>query len=140
MREVAALARQSLADVRSTVAGYREVTLPTELVTASEVLRAAGIEADLPTDVTCVPEDQRELFGWVVREGVTNAVRHSRARRVTIRLLDRGIEVIDDGAEPATKTTGGNGLSGLSERVAAAGGQLTAEAADSGGWRLAVVM
>jgi two-component system sensor histidine kinase DesK len=144
MREVAALARQSLTDVRSTVAGYREVSLPTELATAREVLRAAGIEADLPPTVASVPEDQRELFGWVVREGVTNAVRHSRAHRVTIRILDRGIEVVDDGARPAAyagnDTCNGTGLQGLAERVAAAGGQLTAGAADCGGWRLAVEM
>lgn len=141
MREVAALARQSLTDVRSTVAGYREVSLPTELATAREVLRAAGIEADLPPTVTSVPEDQRELFGWVVREGVTNAVRHSRAHRVTVRLLDRGIEVVDDGVRPTTSAgTDGTGLQGLAERVAAAGGHLTAGAADCGGWRLAVEM
>jgi len=144
MREVAALARQSLTDVRSTVAGYREVSLPTELATAREVLRAAGIEADLPPTVASVPEDQRELFGWVVREGVTNAVRHSRAHRVTIRLLDRGIEVVDDGVRAAihagNDTCNGTGLQGLAERVAAAGGRLTAGAADCGGWRLAVEM
>ena len=138
--EVAALARQGLADVRSTVAGYREVSLVTELATAREVLLAAGIEADLPPTVASVPEDQRELFGWVVREGITNAVRHSRARRVTIRILDRGIEVLDDGIRPATCTAGGTGLQGLTERVAAAGGHLTAGAAECGGWRLAVEM
>ena len=138
--EVAALARQGLADVRSTVAGYREVSLATELATAREVLLAAGIEADLPPTVASVPEDQRELFGWVVREGVTNAVRHSRAHRVTIRILDRGIEILDDGMRPATGTGNGTGLQGLTERVAAAGGHLTAGAAECGGWRLAVEM
>jgi two-component system, NarL family, sensor histidine kinase DesK len=136
MGEVAALARQSLADVRSTVAGYREMSLAGELATAREVLRAAGIEAELPSTVESVPGDRRELFGWVVREGVTNAVRHSRARHVTVRFLDRGIEVVDDGVGAVAAM--GTGLRGLTERVAAAGGRLTAGATDGGGWRLAV--
>jgi len=69
-------------------------------------------------------------------------VRHSRARRVTIRILEHGIEVVDDGVRPATNvgTDTGTGLQGLAERVAAAGGHLTAGAAGCGGWRLAVEM
>ena len=38
---------------------------------------AAGIAADLPGAVDEVPAGLRELFGWAVREGVTNVVRHS---------------------------------------------------------------
>lgn len=98
MEAVAALARDSLADVRATVAGYREVSLASELATAAEVLRAAGIDAVLPSPlVEAMPRDREELCAWLVREGVTNAVRHSRARRVTIRISRGSIEVIDDG-------------------------------------------
>ena len=144
MTEVAELARQALADVRATVAGYREVSLVTELATAREVLRAAGIEAELPAAVDSVSGDLRELFGWVIREGVTNVVRHSRAAHVRIRLLDRAIEVVDDGfgangERPATNhPTRGSGLTGLAERVAAAGGRVTAGSQPGGGWRLRV--
>ena len=35
--------------------------------------------ADLPADVDELPPARRELFGWAVREGVTNVVRHSGA-------------------------------------------------------------
>jgi two-component system, NarL family, sensor histidine kinase DesK len=136
MGEVAALGRQSLADVRSTVAGYREMSLVAELATAREVLRAAGIESELPATVESVPDDRRELFSWVVREGVTNAVRHSRARHVTVRFLDRGVEVVDDGVGAGSGM--GTGLRGLTERVVAVGGHLTAGTVDGGGWRLAV--
>jgi two-component system sensor histidine kinase DesK len=136
MGEVAGLARQSLADVRATVAGYREMSLFTELATAREILRAAGIEAELPATVESVPDERRELFGWVVREGVTNAVRHSRAKHLTIRIRDDSIEVVDDGIGTTTGT--GTGLRGMSERASAAGGRLTTSVADGGGWRLAV--
>jgi two-component system, NarL family, sensor histidine kinase DesK len=97
MTEVAGLARQALADVRAAVAGYREVSLAMELANAREVLAAAGISAEIPSAVDGVPPELRELFGWVVREGVTNVVRHSRARRVTINLEPYAIEIVNDG-------------------------------------------
>ena len=82
--DVERLIRQVLSDVRAAVAGYREVSLAVELATAREVLGAAGIAADLPGAVDEVPAGLRELFGWTVREGVTNAVRHSGATRLRI--------------------------------------------------------
>ncbi|WP_018502465.1 sensor histidine kinase [Parafrankia discariae] len=128
MAEVAVLGRQGLADVRATVAGYREVSLVTELASARQVLAAAGIQAELPATVENVPGDLRELFGWVLREGVTNAVRHSGARHLRVEVDARSIEVVDDGLgeRAAGAAGGGNGLAGLAERAAAVGGLLVA--------------
>ena len=39
----------------------------------------------------------RELFAWVVREGVTNVVRHAHASRCKVELTTDSIEVVDDG-------------------------------------------
>lgn len=131
--DVERLTRESLADVRTAVAGYREVRLATELATAREVLAAAGIDADLPTVVDDIPSDLGGLFGWVVREGVTNVVRHSRAKRVRITLDGRAIEIVDDGrGSPAggPAEVAGHGLSGLAERAAAFGGRLVTGPAD----------
>ncbi len=131
--EVEALARESLADVRAAVAGFREVRLATELATAREVLEAAGIEAQLPGAVDGLSAELGGLYGWVVREGVTNVVRHSRASRVWITLDAGGIEIVDDGSGCARKASGeiatesaGHGLEGLTERVVALGGRLVA--------------
>jgi len=142
MAEVAALGREGLADVRATVAGYRNVSLVTELATAREVLSAAGIRAELPAAVEEVPVELRELFGWVLREAVTNVVRHSGASWVRVMVTEQSIEIVDDGAgspvadAPGPRSRGGraagqgpkagNGLVGLAERVAAAGGRLEA--------------
>jgi two-component system sensor histidine kinase DesK len=139
MREVAALARQGLADVRSTVAGYREVSLATELATAREVLAAAGIRAELPATTEAVPGGLRPLFGWAVREGVTNAVRHSRASLVRVTVTPDSVEVVDDGVGTGD-TAPGSGLSGLAERVAAEGGTISAAPGADGGFRLCVSM
>lgn len=144
MRQVAALARQGLADVRSTVAGYREVSLATELATAREVLAAAGIRAELPASTETVPSGLRTLFGWTVREGVTNAVRHSRASFVRVTVTADSVEVLDDGvgggSAPSGSGSSGSGLSGLAERVSAAGGTLSAAPVPGGGFRLRVSM
>ncbi|MET0460778.1 MAG: histidine kinase [Ilumatobacteraceae bacterium] len=138
--EVEDLARRSLTEVRAAVSGYREVTLAGELATAGEVLRAAGITASLPPAIEHVPADRRQLFAWVVREGVTNVVRHSRATSCTIAVGADWLEVVDDGTAPAAPV--GNGLTGLRERVAAAGGVVVAGPwptdGPATGWRLRV--
>lgn len=138
MNEVAELSRQSLADVRETVAGYREVSLVRELATAREVLQAAGIEAEMPAAAEGVSGDLRELFGWVVREGVTNAVRHSRAHHVSVRLERRSIEVVNDGVDHAGPSAPGHGLTGLTERAEALGGEVWAGPEGEAGYRLRV--
>jgi two-component system sensor histidine kinase DesK len=128
MAEVEELSRRALADVRAAVSGYREVTLAGELATGREVLTAAGIDADLPGAVDVVDPRYDELFGWVVREGLTNVVRHSRASTCRVTLGADWIEVVDDGAASASGPNGaGHGLTGLRERVAALGGSVEAE-------------
>jgi two-component system, NarL family, sensor histidine kinase DesK len=99
--DVERIARQALADVRAAAAGYREITLAGELASARTALAAAGIEAELPDlEMSQIPRLQQELFGWAVREGVTNVVRHSRATRCRIRVSPSEVEIGDDGCGP----------------------------------------
>ncbi|WP_371407742.1 sensor histidine kinase [Kribbella sp. NBC_00662] len=137
--DVESLARAALADVRAAVAGYRELSLAGELVSARAALQAAEIKADLPTTMDEVPEENRELFAWVVREGVTNVVRHSGAKRCTIRITATQIEVLDDGKGPTPGGgASGHGLVGLRERADQAGASVQIGQASGGGFRLAV--
>ena len=132
--EVETLARQALADVRAAVSNYRDVTLAGELAAGRELLRAAGVTADLPRAVDVVDPAHHELFGWVVREGLTNIVRHAHASSCAVRLESASVEIVDDGVGGAARP--GNGLSGLRERVAAAGGVVDAGPLQPAGWRL----
>jgi two-component system, NarL family, sensor histidine kinase DesK len=136
--EVEELSRRALRDVRAAVSSYREVTLTGELATGGELLRAAGIAARLPRATDAVPPAYHELFGWVVREGVTNVVRHSRATSCTITLGRSTIDIFDDGRGGADEA--GSGLDGLRERVEAMGGTITAGAVFPVGWHLGVTM
>jgi two-component system sensor histidine kinase DesK len=138
LAEIQRLAREALTDVRSAVGGYREVSLGAELARAHSALTAAGIEPVLPADAGAVPENRHELFGWAVREGVTNVVRHSGAEHCWVRLTARAVEIDDDGQGPGVPAGVGHGLVGLRERVAAAGGTLTVARSAEGGYALRV--
>src|SRR3954451_7125886 len=136
------LSRDALADVRRTVEGYRDLTLPGELARAREALRAADIDANLPNSTDEVPSELRELFAWTVREGVTNVIRHSGATTCTVRLAATRVEVTDDGVGPGGRRDGtarpGHGLEGLRERAAAAGAALATRARQPSGFELSV--
>ena len=126
------LSRRTLVEVRAAVAGYREVTLAGELASAREVLRAAGIEAIMPGAIDGVDVDAVEPFGWVVREAVTNVVRHSRAEHCTVTIGKRWVQIADDGRGAPPGATQGNGLRGLRERLAAVGGTIAARGTGKG--------
>lgn len=133
VREVTAIARQALSDVRATASGMHEVRIATELASARSVLLAAGIEARVPTWVEPVDESVNELFGYVIREAVTNVVRHSEALVCTITVDPQEVVVTDDGTGYRPAADAGSGLRGLRERVQAHGGRLDVMALAPGG-------
>ena len=144
IREAQEVARGALREVREAVAGYRLPTLAEELVEAQEILEAAGIACRIENGAGTLPKSVEAVLAWTVREGVTNVIRHSRARRCDIRLACEGGEVraelSDDGRGSYPKRegdgVGGSGLSGLAERVAAGGGDFEAGPLPEGGFRL----
>ncbi|TVT52337.1 sensor histidine kinase [Amycolatopsis rhizosphaerae] len=134
--EVEGLARSALSDVRATVSDYREVSLSAELVGAKAALRAADIEAELPQAVDNVRPELQQTFGYVLREAVTNVLRHAQARQVKVRFGRTWLEIEDDGVGGvgAAPDASGNGLRGLAERLAAVGGTLHARQRADGGF------
>lgn len=137
LAELAELSRATLSDARATVASVRIVNVSAELAAARSTLAAANIDAELPGSTDVVPGSRRELAGWVVREGVTNVLRHSGATRCRIRLSATEIEIDDNGRGPDL-IADGNGLRGLRERVDAAGGSLWMGTGELGGFCLRV--
>lgn len=141
--DIEQVSRQALVDVREAVSGYRRPTLPGELAGARTALTAAGILADLPSDSALeLPEETESALAWALREAVTNVVRHSGAKRCTVTLTAgqtlagpmAELTVTDDGA--GGPAVAGNGLTGLTERLEAVGGALTAGPAGKTGFRL----
>jgi two-component system sensor histidine kinase DesK len=139
--EVSAAVRQALDDVRAAVAGYRRLDLETELAAARSALEAAGIDLSVQDEVGALPPVQENALAWVLRESVTNVLRHSRARGCVVRLrrekLSAVLDVEDDGRGGGSDR-GGSGLTGIAERVAALGGSFEASAKGGHGYRVHV--
>ncbi len=136
------IARRALEEVREAVTGYRAQSLQIELSRAVTAIEAAGAQVRTSIVAAALPPDIDDLLAWVVREAATNVVRHSRARRAEIELAiaDGSVRlaVKNDGVLAPDATCGsqgtGSGLVGLRERLAVAGGRLTAGPADGGGF------
>lgn len=128
MLEVRATAHETLREARELARGYGPVDLRQELDGARSLLRSAGIAVDLGVDD--LPPDWHEPAGWVVREAVTNVLRHSTATRVTIAYDGAALRIGNDRPSPA-RPGDGSGLSGLTARLAPLGAILEVEADDA---------
>ena len=142
MVEVQRIARESQREVRDVVRGYRSADLAVELAGALSVLRAAGIDGRSEGDGgSALPSEVQAALGWVVREATTNVLRHSEARRCTIRLGtgEAAVLSVDNDGVPERaglpQDPSGSGLAGLRERLAVLGGTLRTETG-AGGFRL----
>ncbi|MDV7988806.1 sensor histidine kinase [Rhodococcus sp. IEGM 1374] len=127
MDEVRALAQESMTDARKLVRGYRSVDVASELDGARSLLSAAGISTELVGETSTLSERAAEAAAWVVREGVTNILRHSAATYCRIELSAGSIRLINDHPRASSGRDDGTGLSGLRERLVAVGGTLNAE-------------
>lgn len=143
MLQVRGLAHESAREVRELVAGYRTTDLDTELAGGASVLRAAGITTRIIGDGAALSEPARTAFGWVLREAITNVIRHSAASTCTIEIGSDSarraeLRVHSDGAKPTGPDhPPGHGLAGLAERVTALGGELRAGPEPGGGFTVA---
>jgi two-component system sensor histidine kinase DesK len=147
IRDVEQAARGALQQVRTAVAGYRQPVLARELAAAAEMLTAANIAHVITDGSDGLPPEVDGLLAWAVREGVTNVIRHSRARHCEIRVARREdrveLTVVDDGQSgdgkaPAPAPAPGGGLTGLAERARAGGATVSARRRAEGGFELLV--
>ncbi|MER7024991.1 MULTISPECIES: sensor histidine kinase [Streptomyces] len=150
--DIERVSRQALVDVREAVTGYRRPRLAVELAGARAALRTARIAVDADPALERdrpLPEAVESALAWALREAVTNVVRHSGARRCTLRLTGETgpdgspalrLTVADDGVGAARGTADGNGLGGLRERLALSGGRLETGPGEGRGFRLAAVV
>ncbi|WP_434092328.1 sensor histidine kinase [Streptomyces flaveolus] len=137
--DIESVGRQALTEVREAVTGYREGSLGTELDRARSALTAADVEPVVRRTGPPLPPQTEALLGWVVREAVTNVVRHSGASRCEIAVSGGEgrvrLAVTDNGTGAGGASSGpGTGLTGLTERLTMAGGSLTAGVPTGGGF------
>ncbi|SDN18113.1 sensor histidine kinase [Allokutzneria albata] len=133
MAEVRQTAHDALSEVRDVVRGYRRVDLSTELGGIRSLLEAAGITCGITGSL---PSAQQPLFGAVLREAVTNVLRHAAATRCEITFDGPRVTVVNDGVADSAQDGTGTGLTGLAARVHAVGGRFTAGAEPGGTFRV----
>lgn len=110
-------------------------------------LQALADRAVLPVELDAVeerlPEAVEATAYFVIAEAVTNAARYSQASgaRVSVRREDGAVvvEVADDGVGGAD-SSGGSGLRGLADRVAALDGVLRVESEPGAGTTIRAVI
>ncbi|PYE51088.1 sensor histidine kinase [Deinococcus yavapaiensis] len=127
IREVERISREALSEVRAAVRGYRGSGLDAELGRAKVALDTAGITLEYIGEPLTLPRPVEATMELVLREAVTNVVRHANARKCRIRVACSGgafeLEVHDDGR--GGDAVEGSGLTGMRERVRAVGGELS---------------
>jgi two-component system sensor histidine kinase DesK len=127
--EIETAARQALGEVRKTLSGYRSEGFASELTRAGQVLETAGVRLNRPATAPTLTPRHEATLSLVLREAVTNIVRHAGAKECSIEVStekDRTKLVIaDDGRGDIRQE--GNGLRGMRERVQELGGSLSLE-------------
>lgn len=128
IKDIEALSRRAMNEVRNSVRGYRAHRMQTEIAKARMALAAAQIHFNLETGPYDLTSEEETVVAHALREAVTNVVRHARALQCTVRLLTQAngtflLEVVDDGR--GIRGDAGTGLQGMKERVFQVGGKLT---------------
>jgi two-component system sensor histidine kinase DesK len=127
--EIESTAREALAEVRKTITGYRSEGFSSELSRAAQVLETAGVRLNRPAKPPYLTPRHEATLSLVLREAVTNIVRHAGASECSIELFTAQdktqLVIADDGRGDIRKE--GNGLRGMRERVQELGGSLSLE-------------
>ncbi|CAA9378089.1 MAG: Histidine kinase [uncultured Pseudonocardia sp.] len=139
MEEVQRVARESLSEVRALVRDTRPTDLVDELAGAGAVLASAGVALTVHGDPATLGPTARNVLGRVLREAMTNVLRHAQPSRCTIEIEvdgeDARLEVVNDGALP-TGDGAGTGLVALDRYLREHAGRLDAGPTDDGRFRV----
>lgn len=145
----------SLRALRGAINDLRPLALGEDLDSAlrrqaREFARISGIVCEYAADDTALAAVQREalldvVLYRIVQEALSNASRHSHASlvRVSLHRHDGGVTLTihDDGiGMDADAARNGSGLSGMRERISAAGGQLLLDSGPESGTLLEVTL
>jgi len=124
--DIEKVSREALGEIRNTLRGYSSYKLSEELQRAQSALESAGVAVNKESGEVPLTAAQESVAALIMREAVTNVVRHAQARHCSLRVARNNgtcvLEIQDDGCGGFTSE--GNGLRGMRERVEALGGTL----------------
>ncbi len=131
VREVLAISRQSLADVRTVASGLRDMSLAEEVNSAEGLLVAADVDIRVTLQQGTMSQQVSTVLAAVLREAVTNLLRHSKADSCVIAAVQQGgrvrLLVENNGVQPDYRDLSvhsGSGLGNLASRMREIDGEL----------------
>jgi signal transduction histidine kinase len=142
LAECERLADEVLTEVRGVVSALRQhdgIDLEQALTALVPALPHPQVRLELAPAARAAGLAQAQALLRCAQEGLTNALRHSGAAHVAIRLAAdaQGIALsIEDDGRAQRAPAPGNGLRGMRERLEALGGKLEIGVAEGGGLRL----
>lgn len=126
IREVERISRGALQEVRSAVRGYRGSGFGAELARAKVALDAAGVKLEVMDSLPELSGMAEATAAMLLREAVTNIVRHAKASEVRVSLTrtpaGHTLTIHDNGI--GGDAPEGTGLNSMRERLRAIGGTL----------------
>jgi two-component system sensor histidine kinase DesK len=138
--DVEMISRKALSEVREAIRGYRAEGLAAEIKRAQGTLDAAGVSLVCEQGPPALNPAVETVVSLVVREAVTNIVRHAQASQCEMTFSTQNghtsLVIADDGRGGARAD--GSGIRGMRERVEALGGHFTVD--DSRGTRLTILV
>ncbi|HEN47145.1 MAG TPA: sensor histidine kinase, partial [Mizugakiibacter sp.] len=113
--EAEKVAREALREVRAAVTGMRAVSLAAELAAAKLLLESVGIQLRYVWPGWTLQESSEHALALILREAITNVMRHAQASRVEIDFSHDGgkllMSITDNGLGGVVAD--GNGLRGM---------------------------
>ena len=142
LSECMRLSDELLTDVRGVVSTLRTadgIDLHQSLAALVPAIPRPHVRLELAGDALVPRVEQAETLLRCAQEGLTNALRHSGAENITLRLTrsNTGIALsIEDDGHAQTPPQWGNGLKGMQERLTQLGGTLEVTTAESRGLKV----
>jgi two-component system sensor histidine kinase DesK len=143
MEEVRDAAREALAQIRQAVTGMHQPALAAELALAQRNLAAADVACVVDAPGLPLPPQLDATAAMIVREALTNVIRHAAATRCSVAIRrerdDAILLTVEDDGQGSAVLREGNGIAGMRARAASQGGTLDVDSASAGrGTRLTV--
>lgn len=129
LQEIEGISRSTLKTVREIVSDIRRRSISEELIEINQALIAANIIFTTENEelASLLTSPQQTEFSSVLRESITNIIRHSKASYCSVHFLKKGNQLeitIADNGIGAKNLVQGNGLLGIKERMVRLGGTM----------------
>ncbi len=130
--QVAQLSREALSEVRQTITGFKSKGLQHEFARLTRQLSERSFVVHGHCQPGQIDAKLESTLILILKEAVTNIMRHSSGDSVTIAVNQNAgrvtMSIADNGG--VTCLADGNGLSGIAERCAESGGSFTTDIAN----------